>query len=88
MYDGLVKEDLVLLMLRRSVMGLMGLMRLMGLLRLMLLRLLLLRVVLLMMVMGQVAIPLRRHTHRRRVPPLCGLSLEACRLMRFALIST
>lgn len=71
-HDGLIEDDLVL-MLRR---GVMGLGRLLVMLR--------------MMVVGQVVVllPLGRHAHRRRGPPSCELSLEACELTRFALIGT
>lgn len=67
MHDGLVQDDLVL-MLRRGVMGLL-LLRLVMLLRL--------RMVLRVMMVGQVVVlPLRRHTHRRRGSSSCELSFE------------
>lgn len=74
------------MLMRRGVMGLLLLRRGRRRLLLLLLGMMLLMVV----VMGQVVVlaPLRRHAHRRRGPPLCELSLEACRLMRFALIGT
>ncbi|EZA58626.1 hypothetical protein X777_14795 [Ooceraea biroi] len=58
--------------------------------RMLMLRWNVMRLLLLMMVMGEVVVPssLRRHAHRRRGPPLCKLSLEACCLTRFTLIST
>jgi len=80
MHDGLVQDDLML-MLRRIVMGLL-LLRLMMLLRL---RVVLLRV----MMVGQVVVlPLRRHAHRNRGPSSCELSLETWYLTRVALIGT
>lgn len=82
--DGLVDDDLVL-MLGRGMMGL--LLRRWRRRRLLLVMLLRLRVVLRVMMVGQVVVlPLCRHTHRRRGPPSCELSLEACDLTRFALI--
>lgn len=86
MHDGLIDDNLMLM--RRRVMGLLLLRR--GRRRLLLLLRRRMMLLLMMMMMGQVVVlvPLRRHAHRRRGPPLCELSLEACRLMRFALIGT
>lgn len=80
-HNGLIEDDLML-MLRRIMMGLL-------LLLLLLVMLLRLRVMLRMMMVGQVVVlPLRRHAHRRRGPPSCELSLDACDFTRFALIGT
>lgn len=89
MHDGLIEDDLVLM--GRGVMGLLLLGR--GRWRRLLLRMVLLLMMLLLLVMGRwmevvVLAPLRRHAHRRRGPPLCEQSSEACRPVRslFALI--
>jgi len=79
MHDGLVQDDLMLMLLL-GVMGLL-LLRLVMLLRL--------RVMLRMMMVGQVVVfPFRRHAHRNRGPSSCELSLETWYLTRVALIGT